>query len=293
METNQKTKNIHRFPGHMKKASNEIKEKLKLVDFVIILLDSRAPKSSINPYLMEIVKDKKKLFLLTKSDLSDEKESKLWQKKLKENSEDECVLVDLTNNKVINEILKYIDKFIDLKKEKYLKKGIKNVSIRAMVIGIPNVGKSTLINLLSKKSIAITGNKPGVTKSNRWIKVNKNFELMDTPGILLPKFEDKKVALNLSIIGTIKEDILPLEEVFDYLIKVIYKYYLKEFNARYELSLSNDKDINTVEIIESIGRKRGLYKKNNEVDSEKVIKVILNEFRNGKIVKATIERVND
>ncbi len=293
METNQKTKNIHRFPGHMKKASNEIKEKLKLVDFVIILLDSRAPRSSINPYLMEIVKDKKKLFLLAKSDLSDEKESKLWQKKLKENSEDECVLVDLTNNKVINEILKYIDKFIDLKKEKYLKKGIKNVSIRAMVIGIPNVGKSTLINLLAKKSIAITGNKPGVTKSNRWIKVNKNFELMDTPGILLPKFEDKKVALNLSIIGTIKEDILPLEEVFDYLIKIIYKYYLKEFNARYELSLSNDKDINIVEIIESIGRKRGLYKKNNEVNSEKVIKVILNEFRNGKIVKATIERVND
>lgn len=287
---NNRVKNIHWFPGHMKKASNLISEKLKLVDFVIVLLDSRIPLSSYNPYLMEIIKDKKKVFLLTKKDLSDEKESKKWEEHLSKNN-DLAKVVDLKNQKIVNDILSLINVYIDEKKDKYLKKGIKNISIRAMVVGIPNVGKSTFINLLAKKSIAIAKNEPGVTKAIRWIKVNKNFEIMDTPGILLPQFKDKKSAINLALLGTIKEDILPLDEIFNYMINFIKKYYLSDFNNRYKYNF-NESDENNF-ILEIIGRKRGFLNKDNSVDLTKTIKVILNEFRNGTIGKFTIERVED
>lgn len=287
---NKSIKNIHWFPGHMKKASNLISEKLKLVDFVIVLLDSRIPLSSYNPYLMDIIKDKKKVFLLTKEDLSDEEESLKRKEKLSKDN-DLALIVDLKNQKVINDILNLINIYIEEKKEKYLKKGIKNVSIRAMVVGIPNVGKSTFINLMAKKSIALSKNEPGVTKSVRWIKVNKNFELMDTPGILLPQFKDKKSAINLALLGTIKEEILPLDELFTSLMSFIKKYYLKEFNLRYKTDFTLlDKD---EDILEVIAKKRGFINKDNQVDNEKTIKVILNEFRNGIIGKFTIERVED
>ncbi len=285
-----KAKNIHWFPGHMKKATNLIKEKLKLVDFVIVLLDSRVPLSSYNPYLMDVIKDKKKVFLLTKEDYSDMNESLKWKVKLSKDN-DLALICNLKNQKVINDILSLINVYIDEKKDKYLKKGIKNVSVRAMVVGIPNVGKSTFINLMAKKSVAIAQNRPGVTQSIRWIKVNKNFELMDTPGILLPQFKNKESAINLALIGTIKEDILPLDEVFEHLIKFITKYYLKDFNERYKTDFNENSEIDS--ILDEIGRKRGLLNKDNSVDKEKTIKVILNEFRNGTIGKFTIERVEE
>ncbi len=279
--------NIQWFPGHMKKTTNLIAEKLKLVDFVIVLLDSRVPISSYNPYLVSILKDKKKLFILTKKDLADENENLKWSEKLKE-GDNYSLLVDLKDQKSLKEINSIVDKILLEKKEKALKRGIKNVSVRAMVVGIPNVGKSTFINLMAKKSLAIAKNMPGVTKSLRWIKVSQNFELLDTPGVLLPKFENEEQAINLALIGTIKEDILPLESLFIRFINIIKNNYLSEFEKRYEIDDLNSLTVD--EIINLIAKKRGLLNSGGNIDKEKTIKIILNEFRNGKIGRITLEK---
>lgn len=279
-------KNIHWFPGHMKKASILIEEKVKLVDFVIVLLDARSVYSSFNPYLINLTKGKKKLFLITKSDLSDEKINEERKKELSKNN-DFVLFVDLTNQKVINDINKIIDSLISEEKEKALKKGIKNISLKAMVIGIPNVGKSTFINLMAKKAIADTANKAGLTRNIRWIKVNKNFELLDTPGVLTPKFENHQTALNLALIGSINDEILPLEELFDEFFKVVSKRYWKEFSTRYLLDFSYKYSVE--EALNEIAKKRGFINKGGEIDLEKTIKVILTEFRTGKIGRISLE----
>lgn len=284
---NQKNKNIHWFPGHMKKASIQIEDKIKLVDFVIVLLDARAVFSSFNPYLINLTKGKKKLFLITKKDLADDEVSKDWEKELNKNN-DFVLFADFTNQKIINDINKLIDLMVEKEKEKALKKGIKNISLRAMVVGIPNVGKSTFINLMAKKAIADTANKAGLTRNLRWIKVNKNFELLDTPGILTPKFENHNIALNLALIGSINDDILPLEEMFNEFFEFIKKNYRKEFTTRYLLDINYN--YTSEETLNEIGKKRGFLKKGNEIDIEKTIKVILTEFRSGKIGKISLER---
>lgn len=288
---NQKEKQIHYFPGHMKKGLIKIEEKLKLIDFVIILLDSRIPISSINHDLLKLVSNKQKLFLLSKKDMSDQKENEKWLNYFNSKEDTRAILVNLKEQKEINNILNEISYFKKIKDEKYLKKGIKNVSLRGMILGIPNVGKSTLINLLNKKNVVISKNMPGATKNVNWIKIDKYLELMDTPGILLPKFENHKVALNLALIGTIKEDILPLEEVFEYLISFIKSYYISNFNSRFNVNITEDTEND--EIINEIAKKRGYFAKGNVVDKDKTIKIILNEFRNGKLGQISIERVED
>ncbi|MGP1414225.1 MAG: ribosome biogenesis GTPase YlqF [Bacillales bacterium] len=282
----QNIKNIHWFPGHMKKAINKIIEQLKLVDFVIIVLDSRIPISSNCNYIDKLLGDKKRLYLLTKSDLSDDIETSKWIEYFSKN-ENRAIAIDLTkqiNQKTLLNECKY---FSILKREKYLKKGIKNINTRCMILGIPNVGKSTLINLLANKKITQTANKPGVTRNIRWVKLG-DFEFLDVPGILEPNYDNSIQALNLASIGSIKEEILPLDDVVTNVINILKKYYYKEFNDKYNLDCLNE---NNNEILLNIAKQRGFINKGNIYDIDKAKSILLNEFRNGKICKVSIERI--
>lgn len=281
-------KDIHWFPGHMKKAMNKMSEKLKLVDFVIEVLDSRIPLSSQNEYVEKLVENKPKLYVLTKIDLSDKKETEKWVEHFSKNG-NKAVAINLKDNGSYNLIFKKIMEFCKEKDEKLKKKGIKNISTRAMIIGIPNVGKSTLINYLAKKSIANVANKPGVTKNIRWVKVN-NLEILDTPGILEPQYEDKNKAANLALIGSIKDEILPKDQIGEKINSFLLTYYEEDYQKRYNLDLKN-KDLYS--ILVQIAKKRGFILKNNELDTTKALDILINEFKNGIICKYTLERVED
>ncbi len=281
-----KEKNVHWFPGHMKKATIKIENQLKLVDFVIILLDSRIPLASQSDLLEAIVKNKQKLYVLTKVDLSDEEMTKRWVKELSKDGS-KVITLDLTNNNSKKKLLKSVEEFESLKKEKYAKKGIKNVTTRAMVLGIPNVGKSTLINLFASKKIAITGNIPGVTRNTTWVKVN-NFELLDVPGILEPSYKDKQKAINLALIGSMKETILPTHDLCVDCINFLLKYYKEALAKKYNLKLKSEEYDS---IISEICVNRGFLLKGNVLDKEKCEQVVLSEFRNGLITKFTLERI--
>lgn len=287
MNNDIKSININWFPGHMKKASNLIEEKSKYVDFFIYILDARAIKSSCNKYLLSKTNNKKIMYLISKIDLADDNENEKWQEELSKR-QDVALLVNLNNQKTIDVILSKIDEMINEKREKMLSKGIKSFSIRAMVIGIPNVGKSTLINLLSKRCIAKAENKPGLTRNITWIKVNKNLEILDTPGVLLPKFDSLNDAINLALIGTIKENILPLDDLFDYLMNLLRNEYNNLFMKKYSIDLSK---VNNNDFLIEFSKKRGYLLKNNQLDFERSKKIILNDFKNGKIGKITLEKV--
>ena len=281
------SQNIHWFPGHMKKAINRINELLKMVDFVIELLDSRIPLSSQNEYVERIVSNKPKLYVLTKIDLSDEKETKKWVDYFNQNG-NKAIAINLKDNRSYEAIFKKIVEFCKEKDEKYKKKGIKNISTRAMIIGIPNVGKSTLINYLAKKSLTDVANKPGLTKNVHWVKIN-NLEILDTPGILEPQYENKQKALNLALIGSIKETILPKDQLATKINEFLIKYYKDEYQERYDLDLTSTK---LEDILPQIAKKRGFILKNNELDLLKATDTLINEFKNGIISKYTIERVS-
>lgn len=280
-------KNIHRFPGHMKKASDKISEKLKLVDFVICLIDARAPKSTFNKYLINLTKDKKKLYILNKLDLSDENITKSRVNKL--NSEgNRAIAISLQDKNAKKDIFKAIDVFIKEKNEKMLAKGIKKTTSRAMVIGIPNVGKSTFINILLGRNQMKAANTPGFTKAVSWAKISESFEIMDTPGILEPKFETKEQSINLALIGAIKDLILPTEELAFYCLNFLKENYKKEVEKRYDFDFNNIN--NDVEVFTIIATKRGYLKAKNEPDIDKAEFVFLNEFKNGLICKFSLEK---
>jgi len=282
----QSVKNVHWFPGHMKKASNKLEEQVKLVDFVIVLLDSRIPLSSRNDLLEKIAINRNKLYVLTKKDLSDEEMTKRWITALSKDG-DYAIAIDLKNNSSKKELVEACTKFASLKREKYLKRGVKNVNIKAMVIGIPNVGKSTLINLFASKKITKTGNEPGVTKNTRWVRVG-DFELMDVPGILEPSYKSKEKANNLALIGSMKETILPTHDLCYLCLDFLKKYYLEALNKRYSIEA---KDLKNDEIVEQIAKNRGFFQKHETPDIDKCELIILNEFRNGIITKFTLERI--
>jgi ribosome biogenesis GTPase A len=278
-------KQVHWFPGHMKKAQNEIEAKLKLVDCVIELLDARIPFSSRNLTLFEITKAKKRLIVLTKADLADPKVTSLWIEHFKANGA-EVIFADLNNQKDIQSIIKNAEKLGDEKHVKEIARGMKPQPVRAMIIGIPNVGKSTLINKIAKRKAASVENKPGHTKSQQWIKVSKQFELLDTPGILQSSYEDKDVAVSLALVGSINENILPFDELTDILLSFLKKNYPNEVKARYGLDkLDDDNHL----ILTSIAQNRGLMMKGG-LDITKAEKLLLNEFKNGKIARISLEQ---
>lgn len=287
------------FPGHMAKTRKQITEDLKLVDIVIEILDARIPISSQNPEIAKITKGKKKIVILNKSDLANEKQNKKWVEYFQKKNIP-VMLVDSNSGKGIRETIRQIENMMKEELENNANKGRIGRKIRAMVIGIPNVGKSSFINRISKRVTANVGNKPGVTRSKQWIRINDKIELLDTPGVLWPKFESQEVALNLAFTGTIKEDILDKVDVAYNLVKFLLYNYRENLCTKYKLEENYINEIlqrdlpeneNIYEIMQEIGRKRGCIILGGNVDDEKVSKIILDEFKNGKLGKITIEGV--
>ncbi|WP_353093876.1 ribosome biogenesis GTPase YlqF [Tissierella praeacuta] len=277
--------NINWYPGHMKKTKESIQKSLTMVDIVFELIDARIPISSQNPVIDSIVGDKPRVIILNKSDLASSHGNKIWQEYfMKQNIPSVCL--EALSGKGIDKLLEISYALTDEKRKAYEKRGVINRPTRAMILGIPNVGKSTLINSLSGRKGAKTGNKPGVTKSNQWIKTKGKLELLDTPGILWPKFEDPQVGLNLAFTGAIKDEILDIETLALKLIERLVNYFPNLLNNRYNIDV---KDKLYLDIMEEIGRRRGCIIKAGEIDYTKVSNIILDEFRKGIIGKITLE----
>ena len=289
---NENKTNINWYPGHMVKTRKEIINDLKLIDIVIELIDSRIPISSRNPDIKELTKDKKKIILLNKSDMSDEKANNKWVNYL--SKEAVTILTDANSGKGIDRLLKEIDKLMEEEMEKQQKRGIVNKTIRIMILGIPNVGKSSLINRMAKRKPTQVGNKPGVTRQKQWVRIAQNQELLDTPGVLWPKFESEEVALNLAFTGTIKDDILERVDVAYELLKKLYNNYKSNVLERYKIT---DEELQNIEneenmiysLMQLIGKKRGAIVRGGEVDDEKTARIILDDFRNCRLGKITLE----
>lgn len=291
--------NINWYPGHMAKTRRQITEDLKLVDIVIELLDARIPISSQNPNIAEITKNKKKIIVLNKCDLSDDTQNKKWIEYFK-NKGLTAVLVDSNSGKGIDNCIKEIENIMKEELELQAAKGRTGRRIKAMILGIPNVGKSSFINRIAKRTTANVGNKPGVTKQKQWIRINEKIELLDTPGVLWPKFESEEVALNLCFTGSIKEEILDKLEIAYKLTEFLLKNYRKKLCDRYKitedfidktLAQEQPENVNIYEIMLEIGRKRGCIMSGGRVDEEKTARILLDEFKNGQLGKITIERV--
>lgn len=291
--------NINWYPGHMAKTKKQIIEDLKLIDVVVELLDARIPMSSQNPDLQQIAKDKKRIIVLNKCDLADEVENKKWVSYFEKNGI-KAILTDANSGAGINEVTRQIENLMKDENQKNAAKGRIGKSIRVMILGIPNVGKSSFINRISKKTSAGVGNKPGFTKQKQWIRLSNNIELLDTPGVLWPKFENEKVALNLAFTGTIKDDILEKTEIAFYLLKFLLENYKENVTRRYKIS--NEEFENIVEnhqnpneqimdIFRLIGKRRGAIVSGGNVDEEKVANLLLDDFRTGKLGKISLEKV--
>ena len=272
------------YPGHMTKAKRQMQEDIKLIDLVIELVDARIPMSSRNPDIDELGKNKARLILLNKSDLADKDASEAWMEFFKEKGYF-AVKVDARNKGCMKAISAVIAEACKEKTERDRKRGIKNRPVRAMVVGIPNVGKSTFINTFAGRACTKTGNKPGVTKGKQWIRLNKSVELLDTPGILWPKFEDQEVGMRLAYIGSIKDDILNIEELALGLIGYLQEFYPAAIRERYNV----EEELKPLDILTAVAKARGCLKKGEELDYEKASRLLLEEFRSGKLGKVTLE----
>ncbi|MDT2842551.1 ribosome biogenesis GTPase YlqF [Vagococcus lutrae] len=277
---------IQWFPGHMAKARREVTEKLKYIDIVFELVDARLPLSSRNPMMDEIVQHKPRLVILNKGDLADHEETMKWQRYFKEEGH-ESIIINAKEGKGIKQITSVSQMLLKEKRERQVARGMKPQPIRAMIIGIPNVGKSTLMNRLVRKNIAKTGNRPGVTKGQQWLKVGNELELLDTPGILWPKFEDEEIGKKLALTGAIKDNLLHLDDIALYAIRFFNEYYPQQLQARYQLTdeqLAED----AVAQLMTITQKRGFRD-----DYERASEMIVQEIRNGQLGRLTLDRVEN
>lgn len=284
---------INWYPGHMVKAQNEIKSDLKLIDIIVEVLDARIPMSSRNPLIDSLSKDKKRIIVLNKYDLADDEMTKKWKDYFKTNGA-ECILTNASSGENIKEVIstiKRVGKSIYDKKDKEKNVDIKRI-YRVLVVGIPNVGKSTLINKIANRQVANVGNKPGVTKKKQWIRVSENIDLLDTPGLLWPKFEDESVGIKLALTGNIKQEILDLEEIACVAIDLLannnkYKNMLmKKYSLREE-----DFEAISYDVLEKIGKKRGCLIAGGNVNMEQAAKIFLDELKSGKIGNITLDEI--
>ncbi len=275
---------IHWFPGHMNKALHEVEEKIKLVDIIVELLDARAPLSSINEQLEKTIGQKKKVIVLSKPDLADSTQTEKWKQYLQKDG-NQVLVLNLTNPSSTKEIAKAINVLGQEKWAKQKAKGMKPQPIRTMILGIPNVGKSSLINRIAKRSAAGVQNKPGYTRGEQWIKVNNEFLLLDTPGILPMSYDNQKKAINLALLGAIREDILPKSDLVEALLKILKEKYPDGLKERFGIEeITNPQDI-----IQAISSKRGVITNKGEIDVAKCENLLLKEFKDGLLGRMTLE----
>ena len=276
--------NFQWYPGHMTKAKRQMQEDIKLIDLVIELVDARIPLSSRNPDIDDLGKNKARLILLNKSDLSDERKNEAWASYFKAKGF-YVVKLDARRRNSMKEIQNVILEACKEKIERDRRRGIKNRPVRAMVVGIPNVGKSTFINTFAGKACAKTGNKPGVTKGKQWIRLNKDVELLDTPGILWPRFENQEVGQRLAMIGSMNDEVLNLDELALDTIKFLLKEYPGNLKERYGI----EEDAEALQVMEAIAARRGCVKQGGITDYEKTAGIVLDDFRSGRTGRITLE----
>ena len=285
---NEKT-NINWYPGHMAKTKRLISENLSFIDVVYEVIDARIPYSSKIIDLNNYIKDKPRIMIMTKIDLCDMKETEKWIKYY-EGLGYKVIGMDLENNPNTKKLISMTTELMEEKNVIREAKGMIRRKTKVLIVGIPNVGKSTLINRLVGKKAVQVGNRPGVTKNLDWIRINEDLELLDTPGILWPKFEEEKVAFNLASLTAIKEEVLPLFAVVEYILNTLYQYYPETLENRYGITEISDDIIETLDIV---GKRRGCLIKGGEIDYEKVVSIIINEIKDGVIKNITFDRIEN
>lgn len=278
---------IQWFPGHMTKAKRMMESQIKLVDVVVEMLDARIPRSSTNPMLQDILGSKPKVIALNKLDMADKAQTDLWVEKIKNSGLPVCKL-DCATGKGVKQLISAIQLAAKPVIDKWLKKGVRNRPVRVMIVGIPNVGKSTLINRLVGKNKVMAADRPGVTRGQQWVTIAKGLELLDTPGVLWPKFEDPSVGFALAATGAIKEDVFDRESAVELLIDFLLKNYPQELATKYAVSLEEGDDVNAV--MAKIATSRGCLKAGGLLDIEKVVQLVLRDFRAGRIGRFTIDK---
>lgn len=277
---------IQWFPGHMTKARRMMEEQIKLVDVVVELLDARIPRSSANPMLKKVIGSKQKIVVLNKTDMADPEATKQWLDYLKKQNFT-ALEVDCQKGKGIKALVSAIQKAGQPAIDKWLKKGVRNRAVRVMIVGIPNVGKSTLINRLLGKNKTVTQNKPGVTRGPQWVTLGKNLELLDTPGVLWPKFENPEVGFNLAVTGAIREEVFDQEIAVHILMGRLAKWYGQQMGAVYGIQVQEDTTVEQLE--QAVARSRGWLKAGGELDMSKCIQTLLRDFKLGKMGRFTLE----
>jgi ribosome biogenesis GTPase A len=282
-------KQIQWYPGHMAKTKREVIEKVKLVDVVLEILDARIPFSSRNPVIDSMIGNKPKVILFNKADLSDKNELDKWVEYFSSEGV-HCLKINAINGRGLDKMLPLFKEILKDKLAKEKARGRTERPIRAMILGIPNVGKSTLINKLANKRKLVVGDRPGVTKQTQYIRVGKDFELLDTPGILWPKFEDEEIAMKLALTGAIKDNILPLDDVVIYGFKFLDKYYKGRLEDRYDIEVDIE---NVVQIFDDIGIRRGCLLPGKQIDYDRVSELFVHEFRHLKFGKVILDRVKE
>lgn len=282
--------NINWYPGHMKKTMDNIRASLKLVDIVGEIIDARIPISSKNPVIDDVLKDKPRIMILNKSDMADENETKKWLNYYRKQGYG-AVVVDAIHSKGLDKIYSVAKEMLADKFKKLEEKNLSAKTIRMMIVGIPNVGKSTFINSISKRKSAKIGDRPGVTKQVQWIKTKNDLELLDTPGVLWPKFEDERIGLHLAFTGAIKDEIMDIENLAFRFIDELNKKDVNILKNRY--NLSEDSYEETIFLMDEIGRNRGAILKKNEIDYFKVANLVFDDFRKVKLGRITLETVED